>query len=165
MLRPKTKDLYTTEQLNFYMNQALITAQQAAAQQEVPIGAIIVDNLTGQILAHGANEREHQQNPLAHAEILAIQAACQQLGSWRLEHHSLFVTLEPCAMCAGAIINSRITNVIYGAADPKAGSVESLVNLFALPYNSRPDYQGGILAPACSKLLRDFFQRIRHQQR
>ena len=130
MLRPKTKDLYTTEQLNFYMNQALVTAQQAAAQQEVPIGAIIVDNLTGQILARGANEREHQQNPLAHAEILAIQAACQQLGSWRLEHHSLFVTLEPCAMCAGAIINSRITNVIYGAADPKAGSVESLVNLF-----------------------------------
>ena len=125
MLRPKTKDLYTTEQLNFYMNQALVTAQQAAAQQEVPIGAIIVDNLTGQILARGANEREHQQNPLAHAEILAIQAACQQLGSWRLEHHSLFVTLEPCAMCAGAIINSRITNVIYGAADPKAGSVES----------------------------------------
>ena len=132
MLRPKTKDLYTTEQLNFYMNQALVTAQQAAAQQEVPIGAIIVDNLTGQILARGANEREHQQNPLAHAEILAIQAACQQLGSWRLEHHSLFVTLEPCAMCAGAIINSRITNVIYGAADPKAGSVESFFNLFCL---------------------------------
>ncbi|NVY95979.1 nucleoside deaminase [Lactobacillus sp. DCY120] len=145
------------------MQQALQAAQQAEIEGEVPIGAVIVDNLTNQVIAQGYNQRETRQDPLAHAEIEAITAACQKVGSWRLEHHSLFVTLEPCAMCAGAIINSRITNVIFGACDPKAGSVESLIHLFDFPYNSRPDYQSGVLAPECSQTLTTFFRKIRQQ--
>ncbi|UQS82858.1 tRNA adenosine(34) deaminase TadA [Bombilactobacillus folatiphilus] len=148
------------------MRQAMVAAQQARSLAEVPIGAVIVDEQTNQVIAQGFNQRETKQASLAHAELIAIEQASQRLNSWRLEYCSLFVTLEPCAMCAGAIINSRINNVVFGAWDPKAGSVGSLTNLFELPYNHRPDYQGGILESECAQLLTDFFHEIRqkHQQ-
>ncbi|MBA1435127.1 nucleoside deaminase [Lactobacillus bombi] len=143
------------------MQQTILVAQQALKYDEVPIGALIVDNNTKQVIASGFNQREVQQRATAHAEILAIENACQKTGSWRLEHHSLFVTLEPCPMCAGAIINSRIATVAYGAHDPKAGSVGSLTNLFSLNYNHQPDFIGGVLEQQCGKLLTDFFKAIR----
>jgi tRNA(adenine34) deaminase len=161
VLKPTIKELYTAQDLKNYMHSTIKIAQRALIDDEVPIGAIIVDNQTKEIIATGFNQREVQQRATAHAEILAIEAACKSVGSWRLEHHSLFVTLEPCAMCAGAIINSRIADVIFGASDPKAGSVGSLTNLFTLDYNHHPDFQGGVLAAECGTLLTDFFRTIR----
>lgn len=161
VLRPTIEELYTPTQLITYMQQAISEADKARQLAEVPIGAVIVDEVQHQVLATGFNQREVKQDALAHAELLAIDAACQKKQSWRLEQCSLFVTLEPCAMCAGAIINSRINNVIFGAWDPKAGSVGSLVNLFEQPYNHRPHYQGGVLQSECAQLLTDFFREIR----
>jgi len=114
--------IFTEDKINEYMDLALLEAQKAETRREVPIGCVIVDNQTGEVISRGSNEREETQNAIKHAEIIAIEAACAKVGSWRLEHTSLFVTLEPCPMCAGAIINSRIEEVIYGAKDPKAGS-------------------------------------------
>lgn len=142
-----------------FMLSALSLAREAYDDGEVPIGAVIVRN--GQIIATGRNRRERDKNAIYHAEIEAIDNACKKLGGWRLPGCSLFVTLEPCPMCAGAVINSRIENVFFGAYDRKSGSVGSLVNLFLLPYNHMPSFEGGIEAEKCSQILSDFFSDLR----
>lgn len=142
-----------------YMRQALALAAEAAAEGEVPVGAVVVYN--GEVIGTGRNRREVGKNALAHAEIEAIDMACRTRGGWRLFGCDLYVTLEPCPMCAGAIINSRIDHVYYGAADPKAGSCGSVVSLFDLPYNHKPALTGGVLADECAAVLRDFFAKLR----
>ena len=118
-----------------YMQQALLLAREAAAEGEVPVGCVIV--CEDRIVGRGRNRRERAKNALSHAELEAIDDACRNLGGWRLWQCTLYVTLEPCPMCAGAVINARIPRVVYGSADQKAGSCGSLTNLFALPYNHR----------------------------
>lgn len=144
-----------------YMRQALLLADEAAAEGEVPVGAVIVRG--SEIIATGRNRRESERNALCHAEIEAIDNACRALGGWRLIGCTLVVTLEPCPMCTGAIINSRIEKVVYGAADPKAGSCGSVVNLFDLPYNHRPEVIGGVLADQCANRLSSFFKQLRQK--
>lgn len=143
----------------FWMEQALCAAKQAAAEGEVPVGAVIVKD--DRVIATGRNRRELKKNALAHAEIEAINGACAALGGWRLSGCTLYVTLEPCPMCAGAIINARLDRVVYGTADPKAGSCGSLTDLFALPYNHQPQLTGGVLQADCAALLQDFFRDLR----
>lgn len=142
-----------------YMKKALEEAQKAAVESEVPVGAVIV--YKDKIIAKGKNRRENSKNALFHAEIEAINNACNELNSWRLIDCTLYVTLEPCPMCAGAIINSRISEIVYGASDPKAGSCGSVIDLFALPYNHKPIVTGGILKDECAKILTDFFKNLR----
>ena len=144
-----------------YMKDALALAAEAAAEGEVPVGAVIVRD--GKVIATGRNRRELGKNALCHAELEAINNACKALGGWRLIGCTLVVTLEPCPMCAGAIINSRIERVVYGAADPKAGSCGSVVNLFELPYNHRPELIGGVMGEECSSILSDFFRTLRQK--
>ena len=122
------------------MKKALELAKKAYEIGEATIGAVVVKKSTGQIVGQGYNRRETDKSPLAHAEIIAIEEASKALGGWRLIDCELYVTLEPCPMCAGAIINSRIERVIYGAEDKKAGSLSSVINLFELPYNHKPNY-------------------------
>lgn len=144
-----------------FMHEALKEAAKAAALGEVPIGAVVVKD--GEIIGRGHNRRELDQNAIFHAEILAINDACMRVGGWRLFDCDLYVTLEPCPMCAGAIINARIDNVYFGAYDPKAGSTGSLINLFELPYNHKPNAKGGILEEECADYLKDFFDRVRQE--
>lgn len=146
----------------FFMEQALELAKKAAEEGEVPVGAVIVRN--GEIIATGQNRREAEKNALCHAEIEAINNACKKLGGWRLPQCELYVTLEPCPMCAGAIINSRIEKVYFGAYDKKAGSVRSLVSLFDLPYNHKPDAEGGHMENECAEALSDFFAKLRKKK-
>lgn len=141
------------------MREALALAAQAAAQGEVPVGCVITDGET--IVGRGRNRREYGKNALAHAELEAIDEACRTLDGWRLWRCTLYVTLEPCPMCAGAIINARIARVVYAAADEKAGSCGSLTNLFALPYNHQPQVEGGLLADEARQQLRAFFRALR----
>lgn len=141
------------------MNLALEQAHLAYALGEVPVGAVIVKD--NRVIAAAYNLRECQQNALAHAELLAIEKACEVLQTWRLTECDLYVTLEPCPMCSGAIINARIRRVIYGAYDKKAGCCESLTNLFALPFNHRPTVVGGVLELQSRELLKDFFKKLR----
>lgn len=156
---------FSEEEINQYMELAIAEAKKAETRREVPIGCVIVDNQTGEVIGRGSNEREETQNAIKHAEIIAIEAACAQVGSWRLEHTSLFVTLEPCPMCAGAIINSRIEEVIFGASDPKAGSVGSINNLLAeTRYNHQPEVLGNVKADETADLLRNFFREIRRKK-
>ena len=142
-----------------YMREALRLAREAAAEGEVPVGCVVADG--ERIVGRGRNRREKAKNALCHAELEAIDEACRTLGGWRLWKCTLYVTLEPCPMCAGAMINARIPRVVYGAADAKAGSCGSLTNLFALPYNHRPAVQGGVLEEECRALLTAFFQELR----
>lgn len=142
-----------------FMELALEQARIAASEGETPVGAVCVRH--GEVVSTGRNRRENAKNALAHAEIEAINAACQKLGGWRLWECELYVTLEPCPMCAGAIINSRVRRLVYGASDPKAGSCGSVTDLFALPYNHRPEVVSGVLAEESAKLLTDFFSRLR----
>ena len=144
------------------MKIALGLAREAGEEGEVPVGAVIVRN--GEIVATGKNGREARKNALAHAEIEAIDNACKKLGGWRLPGCELYVTLEPCPMCAGAIINSRIEKVYFGAYDKKAGSVRSLVQLFDLPYNHKPLVYGGIMEDECAEVLSDFFRKLREKK-
>ncbi len=144
---------------NMFMEKALILAQEAAAEGEVPVGAVIVRD--GEIIATGRNRREKGKNALYHAEIEAIDNACKKLGGWRLPRCELYVTLEPCPMCAGAIINSRIEKVYFGAYDKKAGSVRSIVRLFDLPYNHKSLVEGGVMEEECAAVLSEFFRKIR----
>lgn len=144
-----------------YMQNALRLAEEAATDGEVPIGAVIVRTADGTVVGRGRNRRETGKCALLHAEIEAINEACKTLGGWRLSGCTMYVTLEPCPMCAGAIINARIDRLVYGAADPKAGSCGSLTNLFALPYNHRPQLTGGVLAQECGDILRSFFKQLR----
>lgn len=146
----------------YFMQKAIETAKNALAINEVPVGAIIVHQ--NEIIAEGYNKRESGQNSLCHAEIEAINNACQKLQSWRLLNCDLYVTLEPCPMCAGAIINSRINRVVFGAYDSKAGSCGSVINLFDLPYNHKPDILGGVLQNECSNMLSDFFKNLRSKK-
>ena len=145
---------------NIYMQKAIELAKQAAACGEIPVGAVIVRNK--EIIAVGQNRRERDRTALGHAEIEAIEAACKKLNSWRLDDCDLYVTLEPCPMCAGAIINSRIRRVYFGAYDSKAGSFGSLTDLSVLPYNHKPEIYGGIMELSCKQLLTDFFDQIRN---
>ncbi len=142
-----------------YMREALALAKEAAAEGEVPVGCVIVDG--ERIVGRGRNRREKEKNALCHAEIEAIDEACRTLGGWRLWRCSMYVTLEPCPMCAGAVINARIPRLVYGARDDKAGSCGTLTNLFALPYNHRPEVTGGVLEEEAKTLLRDFFKNLR----
>jgi tRNA(adenine34) deaminase len=146
-----------------WMNEAIKQAKKAAQKDEVPIGCVIVKD--DQIIARAYNKREMKQCSTAHAEILAIEKACKKLGSWRLEDCDLYVTLEPCPMCSGAIIQSRIRNVIFGAYDPKGGCMGSNMNINDVRgFNHYPDIEGGILQDECSRLLKEFFKAKRKKK-
>lgn len=142
-----------------FMNIAIEQAKIAALELEVPVGAVIVRN--GEVVSVGRNRRETGKNALAHAELEAIDLACKKLGGWRLWECEMFVTLEPCPMCTGAIINSRLRRLVFGASDGKAGSCGSVINLFDLPYNHKPEVVPGFMAEECSALLTDFFSELR----
>lgn len=142
-----------------YMRQALGLAAEAAEDGEVPVGCVIV--LNGETVGRGRNRRETDANVLAHAEIEAIDAACRNLGGWRLLNCDLYVTLEPCPMCAGAIINARIKRVFYGARDYTFGACGGVMNLFEENFGHHPQLVGGLLDDECSALLKGFFKKIR----
>lgn len=146
-----------------YMALALELARRAASEGEVPVGAVVVWD-DGRVVGTGRNRREGGRSALAHAELEAIGEACRTLGGWRLHRATLYVTLEPCPMCAGAIINARLSRVVQGTADPKAGSCGSVVDLFALPYNHRPVLVTGVLEEECAAELTGFFQRLRRER-
>jgi tRNA(adenine34) deaminase len=143
------------------MELALALAREAAEADEVPVGCVIVRD--GVVVGRGRNRREGARHALAHAELIAIDEACRALGGWRLPGCDLYVTLEPCPMCAGAIVNARVARVFFGARDPKAGAVCSRVALFALGFNHRPAVFEGLLADEAGALLSDFFRRKRRQ--
>ena len=145
------------------MQEALALAEEAAAAGEIPVGAVVVDRGTGEILGRGRNRREQDHSPTAHAEILAIEAAAKKRGSWRLSGCTLYVTLEPCPMCSGAIINARIERVVFGAYDEKAGAVCSVQQMFRLPYNHRPRVTEGLLEEPCAEVLQRFFSGLREK--
>ncbi|MFC4711730.1 tRNA adenosine(34) deaminase TadA [Planococcus dechangensis] len=152
------------EQDHYYMGLAIEEAQQAAAKGEVPIGAIIVQG--DRVIARAHNLRETTQNAVTHAELLAIQQACEALGNWRLEDTKLYVTLEPCPMCAGAILQSRIPHVVYGARDIKAGSVDSLYRLLNDErFNHQCEVTENVLADECGGLLTQFFRDLRKRNK
>ncbi len=147
-----------------YMRYAIREALRAEEAGEVPVGCVIVHE--GAIIGKGCNQRELLQDPTAHAEVIAITAAANALGSWRLENTRMYVTLEPCAMCAGAIVLARIPEVYFGAFDPKAGCVGSLMNLLAeARFNHRATVYSGILADECGAMLKDFFRGVREKGR
>ncbi len=148
-----------------YMQRAVELAGYAAAIGEIPVGAVIVRHSTGEIIGEGYNRRETDKNALAHAEIIAINNACRKLGGWRLPDCDIYVTLEPCPMCCGAIINARIDRVIYGVGDSKSGSADSVQRMFSLPYNHKPEIISGIMHDECAMLLPDFFKNIRSIQK
>lgn len=138
-----------------YMREAIAEARAAAALGEVPVGAVIVRD--GEIIARAGNRRESAKLATAHAELLAIEEACRTLGGWRLPRCTLYVTLEPCPMCAGAIVNSRIERVVFGAADPKAGAFSGVLDLNSFPLNHHPEIVPGVLGAECGALLSEFF--------
>ena len=141
----------------YFMRLALREAQRAREHGDVPIGALVVRD-DGEVIAAVHNERERRQDPTAHAEILALREAAQALGSWRVLETTLYVTLEPCAMCAGAIVLARVPRVVYGASDPKAGACGSVLDVLSEPrLNHRPEVRGGVLREECGELLSAFF--------
>lgn len=147
-----------------FMMEAIIEAKKAEELKEVPIGAVIV--MEGKIVARAHNLREIEQNAIAHAELLAIDQACKELGTWRLEESTLYVTLEPCPMCAGAIILSRVKRVVYGAADPKGGCAGTLMNLLKDErFNHQCEVSTGVLETECGQMLSDFFRKIRERKK
>ena len=143
-----------------YMRRALELAAEAAAAGEVPVGCVIADG-TGQILAEGRNRREETRSVTGHAELEALERACRLRGDWRLEDCTLYVTLEPCPMCAGAMINARLGRLVYGAREPLSGSAVSVLNLFEERYPGHTAILGGVLAEESAALLRDFFEEKR----
>lgn len=143
----------------YFMGLALALARRAAALGEVPVGAVVVRD--GEVVGEGYNLREGAKSALAHAELIAIRDACHRLGGWRLWQCDLYVTLEPCPMCTGAAINSRLVRVVYGARDPRAGCCGSLIDLTALPFNHHPQLVGGVREAECAALLREFFADLR----
>ena len=143
------------------MQRALELADEAAALEEVPVGAVIVHKPTGRIIGEGYNRRETDRSPLAHAEIMAIDQASRTLGGWRLLDSVLYVTLEPCPMCAGAILHARLDQVVFGTRDPKGGAVRSMEEMFALPYHWKPEVYEGLLQAECAGKLTNFFRMLR----
>lgn len=143
------------------MREALSLAERAASEGEVPVGAVIVYN--GDIIASGYNRRESDKNALAHAEIIAIDAACKARGGWRLSGCTLYVTLEPCLMCAGAIVNARIDRVVYALPDPKSGAFGSVTDVSEFPVNHHPEVTNGVLAEPCKEVLQSFFKKLRQR--
>jgi len=141
------------------MREALTLAREAAADGEVPVGCVIARR--GEIVGRGRNRREKDKSALAHAEMEAIAEACRNLGGWRLWECTLYVTLEPCPMCAGAIINARIPRVVYGAGDVKCGAARSVCALFDMAFNHHPTVEAGLLEEECAALLQDFFRELR----
>lgn len=143
-----------------FMLEALLEAKRALDKGEVPIGAVVVRD--GEIISRGHNNREYGKDPTAHAEMIAIREAAHELGAWRLTNCELYVTLEPCCMCAGAIVNARISQLVFGAYDPKAGAVSSLMNLVQdHRLNHQVEVFGGICETECAKMLKDFFRELR----
>jgi tRNA(adenine34) deaminase len=148
----------------YFMKEAIKEAQKAEALDEVPIGAVIVHE--GEIISRAHNLRESEQNSLAHAELIAIDQACKKIGSWRLENTTLYVTLEPCPMCSGAIVLSRVNRVVYGAADPKGGCAGTLMNLLQdSRFNHQCELTAGVLAGDCGEMLSRFFRQIRERKK
>lgn len=143
-----------------FMLEALLLAEEAGKHGEVPVGAVIVKD--GTIISSGRNMREEKKNALSHAEIEAINNACKVLGDWRLDGCEMYVTLEPCPMCAGAIINSRIKTLVFGAYDSKMGCIDSVTNLCNLPLGHEVEIYGGIMEDECSSVLKKFFKKIRN---
>ena len=143
-----------------FMRLAICEAERALEHDDVPIGAVVVRD--GEVIGSGHNERERRQDPTAHAEVLALRAAAAALGTWRVLDSVLYVTLEPCAMCAGAIVLARVPRVVYGTVDPKAGAAGSVLDVLGEPrLNHRPDVAGGLLAAECAELLQAFFRSRR----
>lgn len=142
-----------------FMKVALDLARVAADAGEVPVGAVIVKK--GEIISVARNRREEKKNALAHAETEAISDACRRLKDWRLDGCEMYVTLEPCPMCMGAIVNSRISTLVFGAYDPKAGCIDSVLRLCDLPFDTKPEVYGGIYEEECAAVLSDFFKKIR----
>lgn len=142
-----------------FMGEALALAREAAAEGEVPVGCVIVRD--GQVVGRGRNRREKERSALAHAEIEAIDEACRTLGGWRLWDCTLYVTLEPCSMCAGAILNARIPRVVFGASDRKYGAVGSVCSLFSMEFNHHPVVESGLRAEEAAALMEDFFRQLR----
>ena len=147
----------------YFMDEALKLAREAAAEGEVPVGCVIVRG--EEIVGRGRNRREKDKTALAHAEIEAIGEACRNLGGWRLWECTLYVTLEPCAMCAGAILNARIRRVVYGASDSKFGAVRSVCSLFDMRFNHHPEVEAGIRVEEAAALMMEFFQNLRVELR
>ncbi|MBE6897515.1 MAG: nucleoside deaminase [Ruminococcaceae bacterium] len=145
-----------------FMRLAIEQARLAAQLGEIPVGAVVVKD--DQVIGRGYNRREIDSSATAHAEVLAIEDACKHLGTWRLTDCELYVTLEPCPMCAGAIINARIRRVIYGAKDDRAGCCGSVADFFVMPFNHNPLSRSGILADECKTLLLDFFSALRNEE-
>ena len=148
--------------MNEFMLKAIELAKISALEGEVPVGAVVVKG--DEIVGCGRNRREYGKNALYHAELEAIDNACKKLGGWRLWQCDLYVTLEPCPMCAGAIINARIKKVVFGAYDKKAGSFGSVADFNQIPYNHKPEIEGGIMETECSALLSDFFKKLRQNK-
>ncbi|MBR6613459.1 MAG: tRNA adenosine(34) deaminase TadA [Clostridia bacterium] len=146
-----------------YMKEALKEAKKALAKDEVPIGAVIV--LDDKIIARGHNLRETKMNSLKHAEIVVIDKACKKLSNFRLEKCELYVTLEPCLMCSGAIVQSRIKKVYFGANDEKYGAVTSVANAFEIKSNHKVEFESGILKEECEKIIKDFFKELREKKK
>lgn len=145
-----------------YMRRALALAREAAAAGDVPVGAVVAD-ADGRVIGEGRNRREERKSAVHHAEIEAIEQACRARDTWRLDGCTLYVTLEPCPMCAGAVINARVPTVVYGAKEPLTGSCGSVINLFEERYGFKPAIYGGVLAEDCAALLRDFFAGLRSE--
>ena len=143
------------------MRQALALAREAAQTHDVPVGAVVADR-DGRIIGRGRNRREERKSAVHHAEIEAIEQACAAMDAWRLDGCTLYVTLEPCPMCAGAVINARIPTVVYGAKEPVTGSCGSVLNLFEERYGFKPAIYGGVLADECAGILKEFFENIRN---
>ena len=146
-----------------FMDEALMLAREALADGEVPVGCVITRG--DEIVGRGRNRREKDKSALAHAEIEAINEACRALGGWRLWECTLYVTLEPCPMCSGAIVNARIPRVVYGAADRKCGAVDSVCSLFSMAFNHHPQVESGVRGEECGQLLTTFFQNLRVELR
>ena len=143
-----------------YMRRALVLARRALSTGDVPVGCVVAD-ADGAIIGEGWNRREAEGDALAHAEVEAIRSACRRRGGWNLHGCTLYVTLEPCPMCAGAIINARISTVVYGAREARSGSVGSVINLFEENYGQRPKVYGGVLRGDCARVLSEFFAKLR----
>lgn len=147
-----------------YMRRCIELARIAAGFGDVPVGAVVVKKSTGEIVGEGFNRRERDKSSLSHAELIAIDQASARLGGWRLIDCELYVTLEPCAMCAGAIVNSRIERVVYGANDFRFGACGSCFNLFEQGLNHLPQLEGGVLGDECAELMKSFFRELREKK-